>query len=197
MEWHSTQHTMPTLHHERNDALRMVHVGTCAQNPLPFKAHMGWSKLGRWCQHMWRFEVLTKKTHFTHMWVGLTCTPILNKLVGPIYDIIPIACLGRFLGNNSIILGHDVSPCAKKTPSFSKSTSIRTSLDSNCTSLDVAKMQVALQLWYWISMFFALHIVILIFAWFLVALVGTIQSSTKGMTMFFVDLQVHFYAQRF
>jgi hypothetical protein len=38
-------------------------------------------------------------------------------LVGPIYDIIFIACLGRFLGNNSIILGHDVNPCAKKTPS--------------------------------------------------------------------------------
>jgi hypothetical protein len=29
-------------------------------------------------------------------------------------------------------------------------------------------------------MFFALHIAILIFAWFLVALVGAVQSSTKG-----------------
>jgi uncharacterized membrane protein len=46
-------------------------------------------------------------------------------------------------------------------------------------------------------MFLALHIAILIFIWFLVALVGAIQSSTKGMTMFLVDLQVHFYAQRF
>jgi hypothetical protein len=46
-------------------------------------------------------------------------------------------------------------------------------------------------------MFFALHIAILIFAWFLVTIVGTVQSSTKGMTVFLVDLQVHFYAQWF
>jgi hypothetical protein len=37
MEWRLTQHTMPTLHHEGNDTLKMVHVGTCAQNPPPFQ----------------------------------------------------------------------------------------------------------------------------------------------------------------
>jgi hypothetical protein len=37
MEWHLTQNTKLTLHHERNDALRMVHVGMCAQTPPPFR----------------------------------------------------------------------------------------------------------------------------------------------------------------
>ncbi len=46
-------------------------------------------------------------------------------------------------------------------------------------------------------MFFASHIAVLIFTWFFVVLVGAIQSSTKGMKMFLVDLQVHFYVQRF
>jgi hypothetical protein len=43
--------------------------------PTPPPTHMGWSKLGKWCHHMWRFEVLAKKTHLARVWVGLTYTP--------------------------------------------------------------------------------------------------------------------------
>jgi len=62
--------------------------------------------------------------------------------------LFPLPCLGRSLEINSLTLGHDVRPCAWKAPSFQKSTTICTSLDSNWTSLDVDKMQVAFQLWY-------------------------------------------------
>lgn len=45
--------------------------------PTSLLARMGWSRLDKWCCHMWSLEVLAKKTHFVHVWVGLTCTRIM------------------------------------------------------------------------------------------------------------------------
>jgi hypothetical protein len=50
-------------------------------HPIPISlcnsTHMGWSRLGKWWHHMWRLEVLAKKTHLGHLWVGLISIPTL------------------------------------------------------------------------------------------------------------------------
>jgi len=78
------------------------------------------------------------------------------KWFGQSMLLFPFPCLGRSSRNNSLTLGHDVRPYARNTLSSWKSKLIHRSFDSNWTSLNVAKMQAALQLWYWISMPFCI-----------------------------------------
>jgi hypothetical protein len=111
--------------------------------------------------------------------------------------LLPLPCLGRSLENNYVILGQDVSPCARKAPSSWKFTPIHTSSNLNYTSLDITKMQTALQLWNWISMPF--YIAYWCFDFHMVSnltLIGIISFLMIGMTMLLVDLQIHFHVPR-
>jgi len=44
---------------------------------------------------------------------------------------------------------------------------------------------------------FTLHIVVPILVWFLLVFIGVVPFSRNGMTMFFIDLQVHFHVPSF
>jgi len=48
------------MHHEGNDALRMVHVGTCAQNP-PLLSPYGLKQIGHVVPSYVKVKVLAKK----------------------------------------------------------------------------------------------------------------------------------------
>jgi hypothetical protein len=170
---------------------------------------------------MWRLQVFAKTIHFAHVWVGLTYIPTLSVdgwanlcycclswanlyyhfkcwWLGQSMLLLPLPRLGRSLENNYVIPGQDVSPCAQKVPSSWKFTPICTSSNLNYTSLDVAKMDATLRLWYWISMPFYIsywcsnfHLI------FNLTLIGVIPFLTIGMTMLLVYLQIHFHVPRF
>lgn len=111
--------------------------------------------------------------------------------LGQFMLLLPFPCLG-------VIIGQDVSPCARKAPSSWKFTLIHTSSNLNYTSLDVAKMQLALQLWYCISMpFYIAYWCFNFHLAFILTLIGVVPFLMIGMTMLLVDLQIHFHVPRF
>ncbi len=123
--------------------------GTCGDMcPTQPPPHMGWSKLGKWCHHMWRLESLTKNAHLGHVWVGLDLYSHFNcGWLGQFMLLFPLPYLGRSSWSNSLTLGQDVRPCVPKAQSSWKSTPICRSSYLNWTSLDVAaQMQAAFEL---------------------------------------------------
>jgi hypothetical protein len=156
--WNGAQHNTQCLHCTMKG---MMHWGWYMWGHVPKThpplVHISWGKMGRWCHHMQRLEMLAKKIHFAHVWVGLTCIPTLSASGWA--NLLSCSHCHAYVGfqkNNLAILGQDVRPCVQKAPSSWKSTPIHTSSYSNWTSLDTTKMQVAFQLWYWISMPFCI-----------------------------------------
>ncbi len=82
-------------------------------------AHSGWSRLGKWCHHMWRLEVLAKQN---------IASPCVDEaylyslfqvwMVRPIYVIVLIALLKQVFEEQLIILGKKVNPHLKYPQQF-------------------------------------------------------------------------------